>query len=272
MILRYVAGRTPGLLGRELTLQVAYGGVVSTFLAMALEALLLLMLAVVVFATVSLFPAGQQWLQDVGQQLQDPTWLQDPANLERLLLTPPVLVLIGFGALLLGPLIEETVKGLGAAAMAGRRPSRAQAFAWGVAAGTGFALVEGTLNGAILMQEWAAGVVLRVGATLLHSVATGIVALGWRETLVARRPWAVLAALAFTMTLHGVWNALALGNVLVSVNMTTQGGAPDAIYILAGVMGLPPLIVLAAFCLTLLVALAGRWSNEPLELPQSEFS
>ncbi len=267
MILRFVAGRTPGLRGRELTLQVAYGGVVSTFLAMSFEALLLVILAVMVFVIVSLFPAGQQWLQGLAQQLQDPAWLQDPTNLERLVLAPPVLVLIGLGALLLAPLIEETAKSLGAAAMTGRRPSRAQAFAWGVAAGAGFALVEGTLNGLVFIQGWTTGMVMRVGATLLHSVATGIVALGWRETFVGRRPWAVLAAMAFAMTLHGLWNALALGNMLVSVSMRAPGRAPDAVHTLAGVVGLPPLMAIAALCLALLIALAGRWSEESSEPP-----
>lgn len=262
MILRYVAGRTSGLPGRELTLQVAYGGVVSTFIALFLEGLLLLVLAVVVFGVVSLFPEGREWLQGLALDLQDPLWLQDPTNLGRLLLAPPVLILIGFGAILIGPLIEEMVKGLGAAALVYRQPGRARAFAWGVAAGAGFALVEGMLNGALLLETWTMGATLRAGASLLHSVTTGIVAVGWRETFARRRPWSLLIALAFTVTLHGLWNALVLGNVIAAVGMAEPGGPPAALPT-AGLLGLESLLgVMIAVCLTLLIVLTNRWSKE----------
>jgi len=262
MILRYVAGRTSDLPGRELTLQVGYGAVVSTFLALFLEALLFLTLAGVVLGAVSLFPEGRGWLQDLMRNLQDPLWFQDPANLGRLVLAPPILFIVAFGAVLIAPLIEETIKGLGAAVMVSRQPGRARAFAWGVAAGAGFALVEGMLNGALLLETWTTGVTLRAGASLLHSVTTGIVAVGWRETFARQRPWSLLIALAFTVVLHGLWNALVLGNVIAAVSLAGPGGPPAALPT-AGLLGLGSLLgVMIAVCLTLLIVLTNRWSKE----------
>jgi len=120
--------------------------------------------------------------------------------------------------------MEEAFKTL-AGAVAGYwiRPHPGRAFFWGVAAGAGFALAENLLNGAAgTAESWAPVAVARVGATAMHCLASGMVGWGWGQLWTARRPLRLLAAYAAAVTLHGLWNALAVGMTYAGMIASAQ--------------------------------------------------
>jgi hypothetical protein len=124
------------------------------------------------------------------------------------------------------PLIEEIFKTL-AAGVAARwaRPDPARALLWGVAGGAGFALAENLFNGALGGTEgWAPGAVARIGATAMHCFTSGLVGWGWGQLWTERRPLRLLGAYAAAVFIHGVWNAAAMGTVLLSVGALAHEG------------------------------------------------
>jgi RsiW-degrading membrane proteinase PrsW (M82 family) len=155
--------------------------------------------------------------------------------------------------------MEELIKVLGVVAMAYRRPDQGQAFAWGIAAGAGFALAEGLLGGVIPAGAWPEGVLLRVGASLLHATATGMVALGWFESAARRRVWAFPLAYFAAVGLHGWWNALAVAITAVPAagNVGLLPG-PTATTISAGLFGL---LGLTSLTLLLLFGALTGWAT-----------
>ena len=258
LIILAFAGRRlsqAGVRWRDVILHLSSGAFLAALGAFSLEALSALLLSLAVFAIVALTPGGEAWLQELVANLSNPAWLQDPNNLRQLLLSPAVLVILTSLLTVIAPLIEEFLKPIGVAITGYRRPSRAQAFLWGLAGGAGFALVEGLLNGTIALEGWGAMVVMRVGAAAMHCLGSGLTALGWHHLLVARRPWHLLAAYAASVSLHGLWNAAAGGMVVVSLTMApaagelTPGGLA-ALFLLAFLILLALLAGLAILYLT----------------------
>jgi hypothetical protein len=105
------------------------------------------------------------------------------------------------------PLVEEAGKGHGVLLLGYRRPTRAQAFVWGVAGGAGFALAEGLFNGALGLQAWGATAVMRAAASVMHAMGGGLTGLGWQSLLATRRPGRFFGFYLLAVTLHGLWNA-----------------------------------------------------------------
>ena len=167
-----------------------------------------------------MLPGGMERVEALVEELQDPAWQRDITNLLDLMLSPVAVV----SALALFsvpvPLIEEAFKTL-ATGLAGRwvRPQPARSFLWGVAGGVGFALVENLLGGALGGAEgWAAGSVSRLGATAMHCLTGGLVGWGWGQFWAARKPLRLLGCYAAAVTIHGVWNALAVGMGFLSAS------------------------------------------------------
>ena len=246
-----------GVRWRDVILHLSSGAFLAALGAFSLEALSALLLSLAVFAIVALTPGGEAWLQELVANLSNPAWLQDPNNLRQLLLSPAVLVILTSLLTVIAPLIEEFLKPIGVAITSYRRPSRAQAFLWGLAGGAGFALVEGLLNGTIALEGWGAMVVMRVGAAAMHCLGSGLMALGWHHLFVTRRPWHLLAAYAASVSLHGLWNAAAGGMVVVSLTMAPAAGelAPGGLAALFLLAFLILLALLAGFSIYYLVNL-----------------
>ena len=131
-----------------------------------LPALLILAILVVTLVAVALQPGGLEQVHALVDRLQDPTWLEKPAQPADLVRSPLILSVAFLVFAILVPLIEEAVKTIGVPLRAYRRPGLAQAFLWGLAGGAGFALAEGLFNSLGGFDAWAATVTLRVGATL----------------------------------------------------------------------------------------------------------
>lgn len=112
---------------------------------------------------------------------------------------------------LLGPLIEEFSKGLGVRFLRSDRPSRYQAFIFGLASGAGFATVEAVEYGAGALSQnpnrWWDTMLLRGGSGSLHALASGIVGLAWYQVFQGQRKRGV-GLFLIAVGLHGTWNAL----------------------------------------------------------------
>lgn len=145
------------------------------------------------------------------------------------------------GGLLLGaglaPLIEEVVKSLAVPllVLTGRRLTRVEAFLTGVAAGAGFAMVEGVTNGSLALAQpetWATAMAARGGAAALHCIVSGLAGLGWHALLVERRWWRGVGLAAAAVAFHGLWNVGALGSTWLALQ---RGGALAAVGNLANI-------------------------------------
>jgi RsiW-degrading membrane proteinase PrsW (M82 family) len=264
LIVLWLVGRALRGVGgswREVVAGMAGGGILGLGIALVGEGLIAFALAVVVTAVVLTMPGGVERIAALMTDLQDPAWVTDLDNLLPFLQSPAVAIsLLGLFSIPV-PLIEETFKTLAAGVVARWvRPQPARAFLWGVAAGAGFALTENLFNGALGGAEsWALGVIARFGATVMHCLTGGLVGWGWGQLWTARRPLRLLGSYAVAVTVHGLWNAAAIGAVLLSASAYAHGGdafwlAPLGLGMLAliGLLGL--LTVTSIFALPL----AGR--------------
>ena len=193
--------------------------------------------------------------------LQDPLWMANAENLYALLLQPAVALPLALMLVVIIPLIEEPLKPLGLLLLSYRRPTRAQAWLGGLACGAGFALAEGLLNTATSADTWGLIAPMRVGASLMHCLSCGVIALGCQRLLAERRPWKLMAAFAASVTLHALWNLAAVG--IVGVGLIAGGSATDELAALGGL----GLIGLLSFLLMLALGMASGlvWLTYRLE-------
>jgi RsiW-degrading membrane proteinase PrsW (M82 family) len=250
---RSLSGDGVGATWRQVTLQGVWGGMAATTLAIILEAVA----ALVLIVAGALFLAamdGIARLREWQAQLAQPGWADDPASLVQLLSSPLVLGAVLLFLALIIPLVEETCKGLGVGLMSiWQRPTPAQGWLWGIASGAGFALVEGTFNGALSLDFWAAIALLRLSTTLMHCTTTGLLGLGLAGSLQTRRPWLALGAYAISVSLHGIWNGLTLLLAVASLAMVASG-RQDALPTLLSNTGV--LVILGGFAAIALALLS----------------
>lgn len=214
---------------REVTWQVACGTLISPPFAFLLEAISIVLLAFIALLLVSLTPEGVAWLQELISNLQAPGGTEGPAELQRMLLSPPFLAVAAVGFVVIAPMVEELLKGLSVVTLSYRLRGKADAFLWGLASGAGFSFVESLFSGAISLPEWGLIMLLRVGATLMHCLTSGTMGLGWYYALVAHRPWRLIGAYMASVCLHAFWNAVALGLIIATSPIVAPPGYGFAI-------------------------------------------
>lgn len=144
------------------------------------------------------------------------------------------------------PLIEELVKPIGVWLLIRRPLTPRDGFALGVLGGAGFGLLENLLQGASA-EAWLPLVTARLGTTAVHMFTAGFV--GWAIVLAKneQRYLRLFGAYLLSVTVHGVWNALALGVSFAGLSDTV----PEALALWGGLA----LTVLGAGCALLLVAI-----------------
>ncbi|MBN1136198.1 MAG: PrsW family intramembrane metalloprotease [Anaerolineae bacterium] len=251
---------------RDMVLQASSGAFLATAISFVLEIAVGLGLIAVVSVVLAIQPEGQQVLESLADRLRSPTGLEDPAFLSSLAQSP---IVVGVALLVLAvvvPLIEEATKTLGIALAAYRRPTMAQAFLWGLAGGAGFALAESLLNTLGGLEGWIVAMLSRIGATMLHCFVGGLMGLGWYYVLAEQRWARGLALYAASVSLHGVWNALAGGLTFLSLRVESAEtiGATQAWAGLAMFAILALLVILAVAITAGLVLLTRRvrlWST-----------
>lgn len=231
-ILAFVGRRTRAASWRTVILELSHGAVLAPTAALAAELLVVLAVVVAISLIVALTPGGLEGLVELSVNLQDPTWLENTDNLARLVLSPAALSAIALVFVVMAPLIEEFLKGLGVLLLGYRLRGQAEALLWGVACGAGFAIGESLFNGSIALEGWGVVMLMRCGASLMHCTASGVMGLGWQQALVRRRPWRLLAAYGASTGIHALWNAAAVAVAVPSLlavsnpeDILTQGFA-----------------------------------------------
>lgn len=182
-----------------------------------LEAAAVLTLIVVLIAALAVTPQGSATIQEWADRLQAPGWLDDPQNLQGVVLTPLFVFGMFFVLSIVVPLIEELFKAVGVVLMAYRHPTIQQALWWGLLGGAGFGVAESLLNGNMALGEmpWSILAPLRFGTTLLHCLTGALMGLGWHALLSHRRFWPWLKRYVQAIVLHGIWNGLTIGLLVV---------------------------------------------------------
>ncbi|MDF1512356.1 MAG: hypothetical protein P1S60_00960 [Anaerolineae bacterium] len=211
---------------RQLVVSLA-GGAASVLIALPLELIGFVLIAVLVIGAAMVFPGGQAEVDNLLSTIQ--LWtVTPPAGIESIsaLVTSPV-VMVSLVLILacMTPIIEELVKTLVMGPMGlWMRPGMGLSFIWGVSCGLGFAIVEGITNGSLgLTGEgwWIGGVFARLFATLMHAASSGILGLGW-SSLWSRKWWGIPLTYAGAVILHGLWNLSALilvyGSLLITLS------------------------------------------------------
>jgi hypothetical protein len=255
IILGWVGRRLQGMARRrDIVLQVGSGALLSTLLAFALEGGLILILAAGSLAYLLLTPGGPELVDRLTEVLESLTWLQDPENLVPLFLSPGLIAAATLVVAGLVPLVEEAVKTVGVGLLGYRRPGRAEAFAWGLAGGAGFALLEGLLNTTGSLALWSVVILVRVGATLLHCLTGALMGLAWYEILARRRWGRSLGLYAGSVALHSLWNILSVGISVLSMGSTSPEAGGQ---VLAGLGMGAMVLALMAITLGLGLGLAG---------------
>jgi hypothetical protein len=228
---------------REIAAGMAGGGCLGMAMSLLGEILILAAVAIIVVIALLAMPEDIEQMSALSEQMQDPAWIADITNVASIVLSPIVIVSVLSVFCIPVPIIEETAKALAGGVAGGWvRPHPARAFAWGVAAGAGFALAENLFNGAVGgVEGWALGAVTRTGTTAMHCFASGLVGWGWGQLWRARRPLRFLGALIAGMIIHGVWNAAAIGMSFSSIAVMASAGN----FFQAGLAGLLLLICIA---------------------------
>lgn len=163
---------------------------------------------------------------------------------------------------IVAPLNEEFWKGMLVAFFFYRRGGAARCFVWGALAGAGFNILETFQNSLAVInpnelteqqmgEQWWLFAVGRAGTGALHSMASGLSALGFYG-LFRRRPL-YLAGYPAGVLLHGLWNFL---NYTLAGDAILSGSGPDsALLDVLSILGLGALFV---FCVVALWVLSMR--------------
>ena len=258
LIILAVAGRAlrRATTWRDMVMQTASVAFLSMPLALVLEGAIILLVASATLLGVAWQPGGQDLILQVSPHLEDLSWLQEPGRLADTLLTPAIIA-VAFGVIAgFIPLLEEAVKTIGVGLVAYRRPSLAQSVLWGLAAGAGFAAIEGVLNTTGALEAWLPAVLLRIGATSMHCVTGALMGLAWHQIITRRRWSRGLALYAGSATIHGLWNGVALTMTVMAIK-AGGSGIGEGTQALAGLGTLTMLLLQLSLALCMAGGLAG---------------
>ncbi len=243
---------------REMIAQVASGILIGGLGSIVLAGLAGLAIVVALIIFVAMLPQGVDILQSLLLDLQSPSWWENPDNLLSMIFTPVGLMGTLFLLVVVSPLIEEMLKPIGILFIR-RCPGRAESFLWGLGGASGFALAEGMFNSAVDLDAWLPVVLMRIGTSLMHCLTGGLVGLGWYALRTDRRFWRAVGLYLGAVTMHGAWNALALGISGLSFASPRIGdvAANIGLGLLLGTLGLFVLV-----CTIVLVWLVRRLQAE----------
>jgi hypothetical protein len=221
------------------------------FLLIVIETIVM----VIIFVFAVVFIASQPDLVTEIERLSNQIYVigPDPEAMARRLapfLTQPAVIgvaMIYFSIVV--PLVEELIKPLGVWLFANRLSSPAQGFALGALSGAGYALVE-TLGVSAQTADWASLLLSRIGTGILHITASALMGGGIAFAVRERRYLRLLATYLASVSLHGLWNGLAILYTFSTLSdYLEQAGPLDGI-------GLPVSIamgILAVVMLSLLI-------------------
>jgi hypothetical protein len=161
---------------------------------------------------------GQDFLLSIWEQ---PDLFPDEGTLETLLgiLSQPLYITLILGYLgILVPLIEELIKAIGLLPLIRRQISEAEGFLGGVLAGAGYGLFEALYLGQP-GPGWAALMLARGGATMMHMLTAGLTGIGFARAKNEGRLWPLIRYYLIAVSLHALWNFAA---VLIGIGMAGE--------------------------------------------------
>ncbi len=197
----------------------ASGLVLGPSLIMVAEAMALIIL----LATLSVWLAGQpafiEQLHIFSDLAAEPSINPDELinTLAPILLTPWALLLALLFVAVLVPIIEELFKPIGVWLLFGRKLSPEAGFAAGAISGASYALFESlvlTLGG----ESWSAVVLARIGTGTVHILTSAVTGWALVQAWQKRGVLRLFAAYAFGVTLHGLWNGVAVVTAFASMS------------------------------------------------------
>lgn len=157
------------------------------------------------------------------------------------ILASPWLLVVLVDVSVVAPLTEETGKALGG--RFARPASRGEAFLAGVAAGTGFAIVENVmyaLAGSVFGGPWQEIVAARAMGAAVHPLATGLVVMGWWDARHGGGRAALGRAFFAGAAIHALWNGamVALAVAETAIHVSGAPGMMAAVsLVFAGALG-----------------------------------
>ncbi len=181
---------------------------------------------------------------------------------------PAVLVLAMIYVSLMVPLVEELFKPLGVWLFSRRLTSRAQGFALGALSGAAYALIE-TLGVSPQTTGWADLLLTRIGTDILHVTTSALMGAAIVNAIQGRKYLQLLGTYILSVSLHGLWNALA-----ILFTFSALADLADTPNILAGKQ-LPLSIgmgVLAALFLVILLVSNRRMRSIAVPAPSEEIN
>lgn len=209
--------RTWNVLGISMTLV--------PLLIFILEGIVILLIFVLGLIYITTQPHLMAQLERLSNQIY--TLEQDPEALIKLitplLLRPGILAvaLIFFGFLV--PLIEELFKPLGVWLFGNQISSPSQGFVLGALSGAAYALIE-TLGVTPQSGDWATLLLTRFGTDVLHVATSAMMGAAIVYAIQERRYLRLLGIYLLCVSLHGLWNSLAI--VFTFSSMAGELGKP----------------------------------------------
>lgn len=278
-VLSYASRRIPPTPARAVLAEFSWGGLATVVLALLFELIGGAIVALIAGLLI-LVLAGPDTIVSLLRTLTSES--RDVRPLADMLFSNPTLLIIAGGAavfvfVILAPLFEEIFKSLGPAILISRKkPTRATALLWGLAAGAGYAFSENLLNGQGGVSGgnaagglWAGAMILRAGTSLMHMAATATVTMGWYGAIILHRRGLLVGLLLLALFAHGLWNiiAVAVGGVS-ALSLTPVNALPQWAIILLVAFGFSILIALfvgSALWIIWLVRYAVRADAAPVQ-------
>ncbi len=208
-----------------------------------------------------------QEIAALGKIIQQETNQDAVLKLIAPYITNPLVIasLVGYISVLV-PLVEELFKPLAVWIFALKIETPAQGFAMGMLSGAAFALIESLNASGNGSTTWPIIVSIRAGTSLLHMTTSGLVGWGivsaFREKKILRLGAAYLSA----VTLHGIWNACAIGTGISSIGELVDKPEWAFNIIPAALCGMS---VLGIGMLVVLIASNRKLRSAPVPLPAS---
>jgi len=220
------------------------------FILIFLEIFALLFVLIIVVAFLISRPELPLEIQRLTEQVYilGPESEAAQALLLPLITKPAVIAVALLYFAVLVPMLEELFKPLGVWLFARQLTSRAQGFALGALSGSAYALIE-TLGVSAQTADWATLLLSRIGTGMLHITTSALMGAAIIYAIQERRYWSLLGTYALSVSLHGLWNGLA---ILYSFATLTEHFEQQSI--LNGIK-LPTIIGMVILAVVLLVIL-----------------
>lgn len=181
------------------------------FILVFLELFALLIILVIVMVVLLSQPGFETTILQLSVQLEtlDPQSKAAQDMIAPYLMEPGVIVVSLLYFAMIVPVLEELLKPLGVWFFARKLTSPAQGFALGALSGAAYGLIE-TLGVSAQTADWSTLLLSRIGTGALHITTSALMGEAIVYAVRERRYLRLLGTYALSVSLHGLWNTLAI--------------------------------------------------------------